>query len=85
MEPQVCFMAKVCLYDSSGEGGGVPLAQAIAIAPTLREAEQHARRDIDLIWPDNDSNFGASDLGSIMFPPLPTTIFLHSTRTGRVG
>lgn len=73
-----CKMVMVSLTTKESK---IPLAIAITAAPSEEEAEKHARKELE---PFNKPGliFQTKDLGPIMYPSFPTTIFLYVQGTG---
>lgn len=77
---QECKMVMVCLVAKENEP---PFAIAITTAPSKREAEKHAREELKP-YTKLGLMFHTKSLGSILYPPFPTTIFLYIQGPGRM-
>jgi len=73
-------MVMVCLVVKENEP---PFAIAITTAPSEEEAEKHARKELEP-YTKPGLIFHTKSLGSILYPPFPTTIFLYIQGPGRM-
>lgn len=65
-------------------GDVFPLALAIVIAPDAEDARRLGEKELEPYFPGYPYRLGSEDLGPILFPPSPTTVFLYTQQTGRI-
>lgn len=82
MELQECFMISTSVFK---EGDKLPVAMVITMAPSREEAEMQAKKELaDFISGQDDKTLKTKDIGSILYPAIPTTIFLYTRNAGRI-
>lgn len=82
MATQECRMVKVSVFEA---GDKCPIAVAITIAPSYREAKECGEEELKPYIPNQSGLLhGAKELGLILWSPSPTTIFLYTQHAGRI-
>ena len=81
-------IVQVSIFDKL-EGRGrtslLPLAEAIVIVPTLEDGAEFGLHELEPWIPNPRAKHNiVTDLGPILWPPVPTTIFLYNQSAGRI-
>jgi len=87
-----CRMVLVVAVDTkeAEPKNAMPLAEIIVIAPSKEWGEEYAKKELEnyirplLLQHDSITVQPPKDLGPILFPPIPTTIFLYTQDAGRI-
>lgn len=81
MRLKKCKIVQVSVRE---EGNELPRALAIIVAPSVEEAENHARQELEHYLGESGyvTTCETRDLGEIWFAAGPTTIFLYSKGVG---
>ena len=85
MDFQECEMVMVDIVEKVRSRSTSPLARVITIAPSRQEASELASQELDFYKSGrNDYLSQIKYLGSILFPPIPTIVFLYTQEAGRI-
>lgn len=85
MDFQECEMIMVSIVEEVKPRSTCPLARVITIAPSRQEALERANQELDLYKSGQDGYLSQiKNLGSILFPPIPTTVFLYTQEAARI-
>ena len=87
-----CRMVLVVAVDTkeAESKNAMPLAAIIVVAPSKKRAEEYAKKELEgyirsLLSQHNSITVKPpKDLGPILCPPIPTTIFLYTQHAGRI-
>jgi hypothetical protein len=85
MDLQECKMIMVSIIEEAKPESTYPLVRVITIAPSRQEALEQADQELGFYRSGQNGYLSQiKDLGSILFTPVPTTVFLYSQMAGRI-
>ncbi len=85
MDFQECEMIMIDIVEKVKPRNKSPLARVITIAASRQEALELANQELDPYKSGRDDySSQIKNLGSILFPPIPTIVFLYTREAGQI-
>ena len=85
MDFKECRMVMVSILDAKKPESEPPLARAITIDSSYQKALNLANQELAPYKSGrNDYSSQIKNLGSILFPPIPTIVFLYTREAGQI-
>jgi len=85
MDFQEYEMIMMSIVEKAEPRSKSPLARVITIAASRQKATELANQELDPYKSGrNDYSSQIKNLGSILFPPIPTIVFLYTREAGHI-